>query len=125
MKKVKLPVDPELRTKAQRVKRAKLWAAETVGWSGLIKRACVSVVIGSKRKNVKGITCATVAEVHYETHSTEASYAVATLKDRRVVFIAAAESAPATTIDISHDLEHLWWYGLTQKAREAFARADA
>jgi len=101
-------------------------------WASWLPPKQVSVTIESKRKNVKGITCESVAQVHHDVHTEGASYAVVTLKDRRVVFLTAthtlasyadttAITATECTADVSHDLELLWWYGLTQAARDAFA----
>ncbi len=124
-----LPIDRTLRTKALRVRRAKVWWVPfTIGkatWTDRLRGISVSVAVGSKRKNVKGVICANVAQVHYEAHTKEASYAVVTLKDRRVVFIAAtnaSETQPyaSASAEVSHELDHLWWYSVTQAARDAF-----
>lgn len=121
MKKATLPVDPTLRTKPQREKRARSWPS----LGGPLPAARVSVVVGSKRKNTRGISGDVLAQIHYEAHTKETYYAVATLKDRRVVLLTFPESTKLWTADVSHDLQHLWWYGLTQRAREALTGVHA
>lgn len=117
-----------------------------------LEPAHVALAVGSKRKNLKGVRFTRIAEVHHESmprtvrvpgpgiDSTEfdpswnvpapahfvvtTQYAVVSLADGRCAFLCRRSTDFGTTlrVTLSHELEHLWWYGVTQAAREAFAR---
>lgn len=115
MPKSLVPTHPHLRTKAQRIKRAKQWCLNLDAFQ--IDR--VEVCIGSRRKNTRGIKPAKVEQVIHTTHT---GLVIVKLQDGRFVFLDGRRLHSRETMDatVSHDLENLWWYGVDQPAREAF-----
>ena len=147
MTKSTIPVHEPLRTKKLRQARAKLWQKRDLPhgvWSYALEHlapayssSSVTLAIGSRRKNRRGVTIANVTEVHYEAAAAPdkngdlRQYAIVSLADRRVVLLELYiwQSAPREVAltqcyaTVSHDLENLWWYAVPQHARDQFARA--
>lgn len=108
-----IPVVTRFRTEHSRRKAAAKIRDE--GWWGFEIASVVDIALNSKRRNTKSIRPDAVEAVHYDA----GQKIIVTLADGRVVCMRVRFSALCATV--SHDLEHLWWYGLTQQDREDFA----
>ena len=111
-----VPIHPDLRTKAQRVRAVCM--LQTLKNPTLVH---VEVCIGSRRKSTKGIQYTQIVELFHVVGPLY-TLAIVKLRDGRFVFLDRRNADHIVAV-VSHDLENLWWYGVRQSAREAFTYA--
>lgn len=116
-----VPYGPGLKTRPERIRAAKELKQEPDDWLDTLLRAQkalgkISQCIGSKRKNLKGIECSKIAQVHF-SGGFPSTYLIVELFDGRMVYISGTE------VIVSHDLENLWWYGVPEVVRKVMTYA--